>query len=124
MKRIIVSIVSEQTVPNYLFIKELFQIGDELLFVSSSKYADRIDWILQTLNYKNCRDERIVFPERGEPAESLPGTERYSGSGGDLFPVQQSGDQSLYLQQGGRSFESREDTSYSHGTDHGMRRRQ
>lgn len=66
MKRIIVSIVSEQTVPNYLFIKELFQIGDELLFVSSSKYADRIDWILQTLNYKNCRDERIVFPERGE----------------------------------------------------------
>ncbi len=66
MKRIIVSIVSEQTVPNYLFIKEIFQIGDELLFISSNKYADRIDWILQTLDYRNCKEERIVFPERGE----------------------------------------------------------
>ena len=66
MKRIIVSIVSEQTVPNYLFIKEMFQIGDELLFISSNKYADRIDWILQTLDYRNCKEERIVFPERGE----------------------------------------------------------
>ena len=37
MNRIIVNIVSEQTIPNYLFIREMFQEGDRLLFISSQR---------------------------------------------------------------------------------------
>ncbi|KAA6334233.1 hypothetical protein EZS27_017425 [termite gut metagenome] len=49
MSRTIVSLVSAQTIPNYLFIKEMYQEGDELMFISSEKFKDRIEWITNTL---------------------------------------------------------------------------
>lgn len=66
MNRVIVNIISEQTIPNYLFIKEMFQIGDKLLFISSQKFAERIEWIKQSLGYVNCTIESILFQDGEE----------------------------------------------------------
>ena len=51
MSRVIVNIISEQTIPNYLFIKEIFQPGDSLLFIASQKFSERIGWIVQSLGF-------------------------------------------------------------------------
>ena len=61
MKRIIVSIISAQTIPNFIFIKEMFSIGDKLLFISSKKMEEKIEHITKTLNYINCPINSIVF---------------------------------------------------------------
>lgn len=53
--------MSEQTIPNYIFIKENFQIGDELLFISSQKMESKIDWIISTLGYVNCTISKIIL---------------------------------------------------------------
>ena len=67
MQKTIVSIISEQTIPNYLFIKEMFLPGDSLLFISSEKYKERIDWIVTTLDYHMpCEIEKVIFPVEGE----------------------------------------------------------
>jgi len=54
MKTCIVSLISEQTVPNFLFIKERIMPGDELLFISSRRFEERIQWIKNALGYANC----------------------------------------------------------------------
>lgn len=51
MAKTIVSIVSQQTLPNYLFIKEMYKDGDELIFISSQKMAHYIGYITNTLEY-------------------------------------------------------------------------
>ena len=63
MNRVIVSIISEQTIPNYLFIKEFYQLGDSLLFIASQKFSMRIDWIVKTLGFVDVGIESIFFPE-------------------------------------------------------------
>lgn len=63
MKRTIVNLVSEQTTPNFLFSKEMMQSGDELLFISSKKFEERIDWVVNALGYKNCMINRIILPD-------------------------------------------------------------
>ena len=59
----IVNLVSEQTTPNYLFIKDMVNLGDELLFISSEKFKERINWIINALGYKNCVINQIVLPD-------------------------------------------------------------
>lgn len=66
MTRVLVSIMSDQTIPNYIFIKEMFKIGDELLFISSKKMEHKIDWITSTLNYVNCNISKIILLENEE----------------------------------------------------------
>lgn len=69
MSKTIVSIVSEQTIPNYLFIKEMFLPGDSLLFISSSpeKFRERIGWIIKALDYHfPCETDSVIFPAGGE----------------------------------------------------------
>lgn len=71
MKRVIVSIMSEQTIPNYLFIKEMYIHGDNLMFIASEKFSERIQWIVQTLRNTNVlKDdsiiEEVVFPREDE----------------------------------------------------------
>ena len=67
MSKTIVSIISEQTIPNYLFIKEMFLPGDSLMFISSDKYKERIDWIVKTLDYRlPCEVVKVIFPAEGE----------------------------------------------------------
>ena len=45
----IVNLVSKQTIPNYLFIKEFYVSGDDLIFITSAKMKDKILPILNTL---------------------------------------------------------------------------
>jgi hypothetical protein len=65
MTKIIVSIVSEQTTPNLVFIKEMIQSDDELLFISSKKFENRIDWIINALG---CTKQamRIILDDGAE----------------------------------------------------------
>ena len=70
MNKSIVSIVSDQTIPNYLFIKEFYQDGDELIFIASSKTANKIDYIISTLNFSPLIKKVILAEgdeERWEP---------------------------------------------------------
>lgn len=66
MNKTIVSIISEQTIPNYLFIKEMFLPGDELMFIASQKMAERITWIKDVLKYNLCESVDIVFERNGD----------------------------------------------------------
>lgn len=65
MKRCIVNIVSEQTIPNFLFIKEKVMFGDELLFISSRKFEERIQWMKNALGYADAHYD-IVLLNDGE----------------------------------------------------------
>lgn len=54
MKNLIVVILSDQTIPNVLFIKEFCkQKEDEILFVSTSKMREKAEWIKNTLKLGN-----------------------------------------------------------------------
>lgn len=64
--RTIVSIISEQTIPNYLFIREMFQPGDHLMFISSKKMINRIEWIENTLNWRLCDPRHVVLEKDGD----------------------------------------------------------
>lgn len=65
MKTCVVSLISEQTVPNFLFIKEKVMLGDDLLFISSRKFEERIQWIKNALGCANCNFD-IVQLNDGE----------------------------------------------------------
>lgn len=66
MSKTIVSIISEQTIPNYLFIKEMFHPGDQLLFISSKKMSNRIEWIEITLKWSLCDPRHVVLENDGD----------------------------------------------------------
>lgn len=66
MSKTIVSIISEQTIPNYLFIKEMFLPGDTLMFISSKKMSKRISWIKNTLDWNNCSMVDIILDKDGD----------------------------------------------------------
>src|SRR5690606_25271699 len=66
-KKVIVSIVSEQTTPNFLFIKEMILPGSELLFITSKRFEERIDWIVGALGYtETVVVDRVVLPDGAE----------------------------------------------------------
>ena len=66
MSKTIVSIISEQTIPNYLFIKEKFIPGDTLMFISSVKMANRIHWIKNTLSWNNVNSLDVILERDGD----------------------------------------------------------
>lgn len=66
MERCIVNIVSEQTIPNFLFIKEKVMFGDRLLFISSRKFEDRIQWIKNALGYADTHYDIILLNDGEE----------------------------------------------------------
>ena len=66
MSRTIVSIISEQIIPNYLFIKEKFQPGDKLIFISSKKFETRHERIVNTLAWNLLEVKNIVLPNEGD----------------------------------------------------------
>lgn len=66
MARILVNLVSRETTPNFLFIKEMIKLGDELLFITSKIFEERIQWIKEALDDKNCRIKLVVLPEGAE----------------------------------------------------------
>ena len=70
MSKTIVSIISEQTIPNYLFIKEMFLPGDTLMFISSKKMKDKSQWIKDALGWKQCETVDVVFNKDGDEEKS------------------------------------------------------
>ncbi|MDR3129375.1 MAG: DUF1887 family protein [Tannerellaceae bacterium] len=85
MNRTIVNIISEQTTPNFLFIKEMFQPEDELLFITSRKYEERITWIMQAVGYTEPfhNIKKIIL---GEGAEE-DWTQMYTSINGSISDV-------------------------------------
>lgn len=67
MARTIVSIISEQTIPNYIFIKEMYRDGDNLMFIASnnSKMLTRAKYI-ETVLTLSCKPTYIVFEKDGD----------------------------------------------------------
>lgn len=63
--RTIVSIISEQLSPNYLFIKELYKAGDKLLFILSKKMEGNLDKLLPMLP-KEATVQKIILTNEGD----------------------------------------------------------
>ncbi len=62
MKKTLVNIISAQTIPNILFVKEMYEYGDKLMFISSCIMESKINWILNTLNIQDTKQViNIVF---------------------------------------------------------------
>lgn len=67
MARTIVSIMSEQTIPNYIFIREHYRLGDKLMFISSKKMEGKVEWIVKTLGFVLLDPiQRVVFEEEND----------------------------------------------------------
>lgn len=67
MSKIIVSIISQQPIPNYLFIREMFEPGDQLMFITSTKMESNIQPIVDTLGWSSkIEQDIIVFPKGKE----------------------------------------------------------
>lgn len=66
MPKTIVSIISEQTIPNYLFIKEMFHPGDQLMFISSKKMCNRIEWIENALDWSLLNPQHVILKKDGD----------------------------------------------------------
>ena len=69
-QKVIVNISSAQTVPNYLFIREMATSGDILWFISSHEYSNRVDWIVNTLKQSSpdqtYTTEQTVFENKDD----------------------------------------------------------
>lgn len=67
MGRTIVSIISEQTTPNYIFIREMYKEGDKLLMIMSKddKIIQKQRFIEDTLNLSSI-STTITFDNKGD----------------------------------------------------------
>lgn len=63
MGKTIVSIISEQPTPNYLLIREIFEPGDELMFITSTRMEHNINHIVDTLNWNPVSTIRVCLKE-------------------------------------------------------------
>ena len=62
MRKTLVSIISAQTIPNVLFVKEMYQDEDKLMFISSKIMESKIDWIVNALKMTDSKQiTRIVL---------------------------------------------------------------
>lgn len=61
--RTMVSIVSQQNIPNYIFIKEYMRQGDNLLFITSEKFRNSIQYIESTLQISDNTETIILQDE-------------------------------------------------------------
>lgn len=62
----IVSIISAQPTPNYFLIKELFEPGDELLFITSTTMRKNIKPIVDTLAWNNVVISEVILADGEE----------------------------------------------------------
>lgn len=64
--RILICLVSEQTLPNFLFIKEMFLPGDEILLITSYGYMEeKAEFLKKALGWANTNIEVRTFSEKG-----------------------------------------------------------
>lgn len=66
MAKTIVSIISAQPTPNYLFIREVFVPGDKLMFITSTKMLSNIEPILNTLKWNDLDICKVILKEGEE----------------------------------------------------------
>lgn len=65
-KRVLVSIISKQTIPNYLFIKDRQKQGDEMLLIATQEMKNEADWLNQTLKCTDNEREIILLAKNQE----------------------------------------------------------
>ncbi len=63
MGRVIVSLVSKQTPPNYLVIRELFCKGDALLFISTRLMQEKLETLKSMLADLEAECETLIFSD-------------------------------------------------------------
>lgn len=89
--RVLVSILSDNNIPNYLFIKEMEGVWDALVFISTSKMNEKRRHIINTLGADNDSvtfvtiDSDDYNKSLAELSDKLPGNE------GDAFLVNLTG---------------------------------
>lgn len=59
--RALVSIISKQTIPNYIFNKDKLMEGDEMLFIATQEMKNQADWLVQTLKCTDDEKEIILL---------------------------------------------------------------
>lgn len=69
MAKTLVNIISAQTIPNILFIKEMYEEGDKLMFISSRIMESKISWIVNTLNIQNPDQISSIVFENNDDEE-------------------------------------------------------
>lgn len=62
----IISIVSEQLVPNYIFIKEIAQPSDKLIFISTRRMANKLKTLRDSLSNNGYDCLEIVLEKDGD----------------------------------------------------------
>lgn len=79
--RVLVSILSDNNIPNYLFIKEIEGVWDALVFISTSKMNEKRRHIINTLGADNDSvtfvtiDSDDYNKSLAELSDKLPGNE-------------------------------------------------
>lgn len=66
MKRVIVSIISAQSIPNLLFIREVYKDGDTLMYITSKKMESNIKNINAALHMPDVEQETVLLNEGEE----------------------------------------------------------
>ncbi|OPZ14663.1 MAG: hypothetical protein BWZ06_00816 [Bacteroidetes bacterium ADurb.BinA261] len=64
--RALVSIISKQTIPNYIFNKDKLMEGDEMLFIATQEMKNQADWLVQTLKCTDDEKEIILLAQNQE----------------------------------------------------------
>lgn len=65
-KRVLVCIISKQTIPNYLFIKDKQMERDEMLFIATQEMKNEADWLIQTLKCTEEEKQAILLAKNQE----------------------------------------------------------
>lgn len=63
---VLVSIISKQTIPNYLFIKDRQKQGDEMLLIATQEMKNEPKWLIQTLKCEPNEIDMILLEKNQE----------------------------------------------------------
>jgi len=59
MTKILVSLVSDQTIPNMELIKEFYNEIDEYIFISTKQMKSQLQWIVKASNLLNYKEIEV-----------------------------------------------------------------
>ncbi|MBP7368676.1 MAG: DUF1887 family protein [Paludibacteraceae bacterium] len=65
-KHVLVSVISKQTIPNYLFIKDRQKQDDEMLFIATQEMKNELKWLIQTLKCESNEVDTILLEKNQE----------------------------------------------------------
>ena len=64
--KIIISIISEQLIPNYIFVKEIAKPNDNLIFISTRRMESKLKTIKEILSESSFYYSEIIFDNDGD----------------------------------------------------------